>query len=97
MLEWKAWLYGLITTVVNGAASGGLLVLTGLANDPATGLIRWKALGTSCLLLGLLGLFNYLKQNPAPKWDGSDRRTLTVNVQASATGVAPAAGAGGTA
>ncbi len=73
-MNWKKWLYGLVAVVINGAATGLVLVLTGLANDPATGLVRWEAVGTACLILGLLGAGNYLRQQPLPAWDGVERR-----------------------
>jgi hypothetical protein len=73
-MDWRHWIYGLIATIVNGAATGVVLLLTGLANDPSNGSIRWEAVGTACVILGLLGAANYLKQQPLPVWDGTDRR-----------------------
>lgn len=73
-MDWRHWIYGLLATVINGAASGIVLVLTGLASDPTNGTIRWEALGVACLVLGLMGAANYLKQQPLPAWDGVTER-----------------------
>ena len=72
MTGWRYWIAGLVAAVVNGFASGIVLIIA----DPSTFNIETglkKLLSTSALL-GLLGAANYLKQHPVPTWDGVDRR-----------------------
>jgi hypothetical protein len=72
MTGWQYWLRGLIAALVNGFASGVVLLIA----DPVTFNIETglkKLLATSALL-GMLGAANYLKQHPVPEWDGLDRR-----------------------
>lgn len=76
-MNWKHWLYGLIAAIVNGFASGIVLVIV----DPAVFNLQAglpKLLSTAAVL-GLFGAAGYLKQSPLPPdpWDGTtDRRVL---------------------
>ena len=72
MTGWRYWVAGVTASLVNGFASGVVLVIA----DPmdfnlSTGL--QKLLSTSALL-GILGAANFLKQHPIPTWDGVERR-----------------------
>jgi len=73
-MNWKKWLYGFISAVVGGVASGIVVLLAGLANDPMSGEIMWTRLGMACVVLGIWNAANYLAKAPAPEWDGVDRR-----------------------
>lgn len=66
-MSWESWLYGLLAAVINGVATGVVLLLTGLAQDPGSGQIQWMKLGTSCVILGLFAAANYLKGSPLPR------------------------------
>jgi hypothetical protein len=71
-MQWKKWLYRLVAAIVNGLASGVILVIAAPESfNLQAGFDR--LLGTS-LVLGLWGAANYLKQEPMPEWDGIDRR-----------------------
>jgi hypothetical protein len=72
-MDWRLWLYNLTAALVNGFASGIVLVIAAPESFNLEAGLR-KLLITSSVL-GLWGLANYLKQNPVPKWDGLDRRT----------------------
>ncbi len=74
-MTWRIWILGLIAAVVNGVASGVVLLLTGLAADPTSGLIQWTKLGTACVILGLFSAANYLKGSPLPRevWTPAER------------------------
>lgn len=70
-MNWKFWLTGLVAAIVNGAASGVVLIVADpLDFNLEAGLPK---LATTSALLGLLGAANYLKQHPTP-WDGTERR-----------------------
>lgn len=62
--DWKNWLKGLIATLVNGFASGVVLVVAA----PETFNLDqgWAKLWQTSALLGLLGMANYLKKSPLP-------------------------------
>lgn len=69
---WRYWALGLWAAIVNGFASGVVLVIV----DPHDFNLydgRGKLLATSATL-GLLGAANFLKQHPIPEWDGDERR-----------------------
>lgn len=72
MTGWRYWLAGLVAAIVNGGASGVVLIIA----DPMTFNIEsgLKKLLSTSALLGILGAANYLKQHPVPTWDGVDRR-----------------------
>lgn len=74
MTATQKWLYGLISTVINGLASGVVLVVV----SPETFNFQagWKQLLTASAALGLIGMANYLKASPLPSWD--DTRGLLV-------------------
>jgi hypothetical protein len=66
-MDWtsaKTWAYGLLATIINGFASGIVLIVA----DPAVFNLQegWQKLLTTSALLGLLGAANYLKQHPLP-------------------------------
>ena len=71
-MDWKFWLYGLVAAFINGFASGIVLVIAA----PETFNLQsgWERLLWTSAVLGIFGAANYLKANPAPKWDGVDRR-----------------------
>lgn len=62
-MTWKRWLLGLIGATINGFASGGVNLLTGLANNADTGAIEWNKLLTGCLIMAILGALLYLKEH----------------------------------
>lgn len=67
--SWGKWLKGLAAAIVNGFASGILLIVVDpTAFDIVT---QWKKLLIASGLLGLLGMANYLKQAPVPPDDTS--------------------------
>lgn len=67
----KAWLHGLGSAVIGGAATGGgSWMATAVAN--AAGIkdvpvLNWKTVGVICAIGGLSNAFMYLKQSPLPK------------------------------
>lgn len=69
---WWYWIAGIVAALVNGFASGVVLVIA----DPMTFNIDagLKKLLSTSALLGILGAANYLKQHPVPTWDGIERR-----------------------
>lgn len=71
-MNWKKWLYGLIAATINGLASGVILVIAA----PETFNLQAGAerLAWTSLTLGIVGAANYLKQAPAPEWNGVERR-----------------------
>jgi hypothetical protein len=71
-VNWKKWLYGLLSAAVNGAASGVVLVIA--APETFNLQAGWKRLLGTSATLGLLNAANYLKSSPAPEWNGVDRR-----------------------
>lgn len=79
MTTTQKWLYGLASTTVNGFASGVVLMI---ADPQAFNLQDWPKLLTVCAVLGALGMANYLKASPLPKWgddDGSSTlRSITI-------------------
>jgi hypothetical protein len=80
-MSWKIWLLGLTAAVINGVASGIVLLLTGLASDPLSGQIEWMKLGTACVILGLFSAANYLKGSPLPRdvWTPAERANFVAN------------------
>lgn len=62
----QKWGYGLLSTVINGVASGVVLIVV----DPVSFNVfeGWQKLLTASLLLGLLGAANYLKASPLPNY-----------------------------
>lgn len=66
MKNWKNWLAGLIASVVNGFASGVVLVVV----DPTDFNLNegFPKLAMTSAVLGLLGAANYLKQSPIPEF-----------------------------
>jgi hypothetical protein len=69
----KGWLRGLVAAVINGFASGVVLIIA----DPLEFNLlegRSKLLATSAVL-GLLGAANYLKQSPVPPDDAAEPRS----------------------
>lgn len=65
-MNWKSWLKGLVAAIVNGIASGIVLLVA----DPVNyNVEQWPKLLTVSGLLGLLGAANYLKQAPLPDDD----------------------------
>lgn len=72
MTGWRYWLKGLVAAIVNGSASGVVLIIA----DPMTFNLfegKQKLLSTSALL-GILAAANFLKTHPVPDWDGEERR-----------------------
>jgi hypothetical protein len=70
--DWRFWLNGLIAAIVNGAASGVVLIIAEPQHfNLQAGLPK---LASTSALLGLLGAANYLKNSPVPGWDGTERR-----------------------
>lgn len=72
MTGWQYWLKGLVAALINGSASGVVLIIA----DPSTFNIDTglKKLLTTSALLGILAAANYLKQHPVPEWNGVERR-----------------------
>lgn len=62
-MTWKRWLLGLVGAVINGAATGGATIITALATGGTLTAIKWEQLGLTCLIMGLLGAFLYLKEH----------------------------------
>ena len=63
----RQWLRGLVSASVNGCASGTVLVIAEPEHfNLQDGLPK---LLTTSLVLGLLGMANYLKQAPVPEED----------------------------
>jgi hypothetical protein len=67
MTTTQKWLYGLASAVINGFASGVVLVVV----SPETFNFQdgWGQLMTASGALGLLGMANYLKASPLPVFD----------------------------
>lgn len=65
MTNWRTWLHGLVAAVVNGFASGVVLIIA----EPEHFNIHAGAekLFWTSVVLGLLGAANYLKQHPLPE------------------------------
>src|SRR5262245_47484006 len=71
-MDWRHWLYGLMSGTIGGIASAGSAWL-GLAAAKASGAdvhtLNWRELGIVCLSSGIVAAFAFLKQSPLPKWD----------------------------
>lgn len=67
MTATQKWLYGLASTLINGVASGIVLII--VSPDTFNFQAGWKPLLTASAALGLLGMANYLKSSPLPSWD----------------------------
>lgn len=90
MTTTQKWLYGLASTVINGIASGIVLVV--VSPETFNFAEGWRQLVTACFALGLLGMANYLKSSPLPSWEGTQRGLALVL----AAGLAlPVVGCGG--
>lgn len=63
-MDWRHWLKGLLAALINGTASGVILI----AADPSTFNFDtgFKKLAWVSTLLGLQGAANYLKKSPLP-------------------------------
>ena len=64
-MNWKHWIYGLISAVVNGVATS----ITAMAIDPSTFNLHEGAgkIGTLALVSAIMSTASYLKQKPLPE------------------------------
>jgi len=64
-MNWKHWIYGLVSAVVNGVATS----ITAMAIDPSTFNLSDGAgkIGTLALVSAIMSTASYLKQAPLPK------------------------------
>jgi hypothetical protein len=70
----KLWLHGLIAAFISSAAgSTAVMVIDPLDFNLGAGL---KKLGAVALVMGLIGLFAYLKEHPVPDVDVVERRDV---------------------
>jgi hypothetical protein len=72
MLDWRNWIYGLMSGFIGGAASAGLAALgaataSGLGMDVKS--LDWKQFGIILLTSGMVSAFAFLKQSPLPAKD----------------------------
>ena len=80
-MNWKGWLYSLISAGVGGAASalGGVIVAPSVFNFTPTG---WENIGKLALFGFAVPVLAYLKQSPLPPESQvttvQDTRTITV-------------------
>jgi len=61
MRDWKVWAKGLLSAVIGGCATAGVLYIV----DPVT-FSDWGKLGSVMLATGALHAFMYLKKSPLP-------------------------------
>lgn len=95
MTATQKWIYGLVSTLVNGVASGVVLIIV----SPETFNFSegWRKLLAASAALGLMGMANYLKSSPLPKWD-EETNTMSKGgflIVASLTGALALSGCGG--
>ena len=81
VLDWRNWLYGLVSGVIGGAATSGATWL-GMAGASAAGIKdihipNLKELGIMMLFGGLGFAFAYLKQSPLPAKETVITQTTT--------------------
>jgi hypothetical protein len=83
-LNWKGWLYSLISAGIGGAASslGGVLVAPSVFNFTPEG---WSKIGELALFGAAVPVLSYLKQSPLPP----ETITTTKTVSATTTTTTP--------
>jgi hypothetical protein len=64
--EWMTWLKGGVAAFVSGGAGAGSTVIADVVKDGKAEL-DIKGLAITFLVMGITGLFLYLKQSPLPK------------------------------
>lgn len=74
-MNWKLWIYGLLTGIITGAATAAsnALVLPAVL-DSVTFKKLLIIIGLNALVAGIGGGLAYLKTHPAPEWDGINER-----------------------
>jgi hypothetical protein len=74
-VNWRLWIYGLLSGVIGAGASAAsnVLVLPAVVNGIT---VRQLFIATSLnmAVAAGVGLFAYLKTHPLPEWSGVNRR-----------------------
>jgi hypothetical protein len=74
-MNWRLWIYGLLSAVIGAGASAAsnVLILPAVVNGIT---VRQLFVATSLnmAVAAGVGLFAYLKTQPLPDWNGQDRR-----------------------
>lgn len=78
-MNWKFWLYGLVTALVGaGASAASNAIVLPAVIDGLTLKKLLIAIGLNAIIAGVIGGLAYLKTHPLPDWSGVERRNGTV-------------------
>ena len=91
-LDWRNWLYGLLSGSIGGMASTGAALL-GMSAAKGVGMEiqipHWKEMGIMMVSSGLAFAFAYLKQSPLPSIEQTTTTTATLTTVTTASAATP--------